>query len=69
MLRAGVQSSTIKEIGHDPRTLTLEIEFHNGSVYQYFDVPQVVYEELMRAPSHGEYLSRQIKEHYRYAKV
>jgi len=69
MHRIGVQSSTIKSIGHDPKTLTLEIEFQNGSVYQYFDVPQAVHEELMKAGSHGEFLSRQIKGHYRYAKV
>jgi hypothetical protein len=47
----------------------LEIEFLNGGVYQYFDVPQHVYEELMSASSHGQYLASNIKGAYRYSKV
>jgi KTSC domain len=69
MIRVQVQSSNIRAVGHDPQTLTLEIEFQNGNVYQYFDVPRAIHEELMKAPSHGEFVNRHIKGSYRYAKV
>jgi hypothetical protein len=69
MQRQGVQSSNIKEIGHDQATLTLEIEFLNGSIYQFFDVPRPVYEQFMQAPSHGQFFSQQIKGKFRHAKL
>jgi hypothetical protein len=69
MNRQPVSSSNIASIGYDLESQTLEIEFLNGGVYQYFDVPQHVYEELMSASSHGQYLASNIKGAYRYSKV
>ena len=69
MNRQAVSSSNIASIGYDANSQTLEIEFLNGGVYQYFDVPQYVYEDLMNAGSHGQYLARNIKGVYRYSKI
>jgi hypothetical protein len=69
MERIPVQSSTLKSVKYDPKTLALEIEFLNGNIYQYFDVPQAVHDELMRTESHGKFLNSQIKGQYRYAKL
>jgi KTSC domain-containing protein len=69
MNRDPVQSSNIASIGYDLDSETLEIEFLNGGVYQYFDVQQRVHEELMNAGSHGKYLAANIKGVYRYSKV
>ncbi len=69
MNRESVQSSNISSIGYDAGSLTLEIEFLNGSVYQYFDVPVQAHEGLMSADSHGKYLNANIKGTYRYSKV
>jgi hypothetical protein len=69
MKRQTVASSNIASIGYDADSQTVEIAFLNGGVYQYFDVPQHVYEELMSASSHGQYLAQNIKGAYRYSKV
>lgn len=69
MQRTNVTSSNIKSIGYDDRTSTLEIEFLDYSVYQYFDVPQNIYKGIKEAPSHGKYLANHIKGHYRYSKI
>jgi len=69
MNRQSVTSSNIASIGYDADSQTLEVEFLNGGIYQYFDVPAHVYEELMSAGSHGQYLARNIKGVYRYSKV
>lgn len=69
MNRQPVTSSNIASIGYDVDSQTLEIEFLNGGVYQYFDVPQHVHDELMNAGSHGQYLAQNIKGAYRYSKV
>lgn len=61
---------TSASIGYDPGNMILEIEFLSGSVYQYYDVPQSIYDGLMAADSHGKFLAAYIKKGgYRYAQV
>lgn len=69
MDREPVDSSNVAAIGYDLDSATLEVEFHNGSVYQYFDVPAVVHAEFMQAESPGRFLHAQIRGVYRYARV
>ena len=69
MERIPVTSSNIASIGFDEDSSTLEIEFNSGAVYQYFDVPLVVYEGMIEADSKGQYLAQHIKGQYRYVKV
>ena len=70
MERQYVSSSNIASIGYDPGNMVLEIEFLSGSVYQYYDVPQSIYDGLMAADSHGKFLAVYIKKGgYRYAQV
>jgi hypothetical protein len=70
MERQYVSSSNIASIGFDPDHMILEIEFLNGAVYQYYDVPQSIYDGLMAADSHGKYFAAYIKKGgYRYAQI
>ncbi len=69
MERTSVQSSNLASVGYDSRTQTLEIQFQNGRVYQYFDVAQDVYSGLMKAASHGRYFLANIKGMYDYRRV
>lgn len=69
MNRTPVSSSTVVSVGYEPSTLTLEVEFKNGSIYQYFDMPDSVYQELMRASSVGKFLNANIKNNYRYVRL
>jgi hypothetical protein len=69
MNRTPVSSSSIVSIGYDPGTLTLEVEFTGGSVYQYFGVPETVYQEFIRASSKGQFLHANIKDNYRYTRM
>lgn len=69
MQRVPVSSSHIVSIGYEVATSTLEIEFKDGRIYQYFDVPEHIHDGLMGAASHGEYLSANIKGVYRYARL
>jgi len=69
MERQSVSSSDINSVGYDSESHTLEIEFHNGDVYQYFDVPQSTYDALMHASSHGSYFHRYIKDRHRWVKI
>ena len=66
MLRYSVSSSRISSVGWENNTL--EVEFHNGAVYQYYDVTQSEYDNFMNAPSLGHELSVLDKRH-RYKRI
>ena len=69
MNRQSVESSNLASIGYDIENEILEVEFKHGGVYQYFDVPVNVYEELMNADSHGVYFSANIRNDYEFQKM
>ena len=69
MNRDPVGSSTVAAIGYDEPAQTLEVEFLNGSVYQYYNVTQEIYANLMQSPSKGQFLHQYIKNAYAYARV
>lgn len=63
-----VNSSNIARIGYNEEDHILFIEFNKGPTYQYFDVPQHVYQALLEAPSKGDYFIDHIKHTYRYSR-
>jgi hypothetical protein len=69
MDRTPVTSSNVASVGYDPDTMTLEVEFNEGWVYQYFDVPDAEYRNLVSAKSVGTYLNQNIKGRYRFTRL
>jgi len=67
--RIPVTSSDLRSVGYDPTTETLEIEFHSGGIYQYFDVPPDIHNALMSASSHGKYFAANIKNSFGWQKI
>jgi hypothetical protein len=63
------ESSNLARIGFDEETSVLKVEFKNGSLYDYFDVPQNIFEAMRNAPSKGQYLAQEIKGRFRYARA
>jgi hypothetical protein len=68
MTRHHVDLSMAASVGYDPVTETLEIEFHSGEVWQYHDVPEFVYEEMISG-SIGKYFQAHIKGAYVESRV
>lgn len=69
MKRLKVKSKQIESIGYSRQTEVLEVEFKNGGIYQYFNVPHAVYSKLRVAPSPGSFLHYAVKGRYKYQKV
>lgn len=63
------ESSNIARFAYDDTGYILKVEFKNGGIYDYFDVPQHIFEGMRNAPSKGQYLAQQIKGTYRYARA
>jgi hypothetical protein len=69
MERYNVASSNVQSVGYEPQSGTLEVEFVVGTIYQYYGVPQNIYEQFMREPSKGRFLNTYIKNQYAFSRV
>jgi len=63
--RQRIESTAIAAIGYSKRRHILEIEFVNGAIYRYLDVPPTVHRELMSAESKARFYDSNIRRHYR----
>ena len=69
MQRKRVNSSKLRSVGYDEKSMTLEIEFSNGQVYQYVKVYPEVYRRFMAAPNPTSFFEDRIEEDYTGRKV
>jgi hypothetical protein len=67
--RESVASSNVVSIGYDEATETLEVEFTNSGIYQYFNVGADLYQQLRSAPSKGQFLNSYIRNSFAYSRV
>ncbi len=56
--RKPVISSNVAGYDYDADSKTLEIEFRNGSVYQFQGVPQELADQFEQAQSKGSFVAR-----------
>jgi len=70
MDRKPVESSMMASIGYDSANSILEIEFKNGgTIWQYFDFPEHMWNEFEFTESHGKYWHANIKNQFRENRV
>lgn len=61
--------SQIRSVGYDKEKQVLQIEFSSGGVYDYFAVPESVYEDFIRAESLGGFVATRIRGMYEYKRL
>jgi KTSC domain len=66
--RIPVQSSVLVSVGYSADSF-LDLEFHSGAVYRYFDVPPSIFQALFTADSLGSFFSRNIRNHFRFQRL
>lgn len=62
-------ASNIARFRYDAANQVLIVEFKHGETYNYYDVQELVFEQMKTAPSKGQFLSQNIKGRYRYARA
>ena len=67
--RQRVISQGISAVGYSKRLQILEIEFANGAIYRYLEVPASVHRELMSHESKAHYYDENIRGKYRSVHV
>lgn len=66
MQRQPVESEAVKSVGYDGRHQTLAVEFREGRLYEYLEVPERTYRELMEAESIGNFVATKIKPCFKF---
>ena len=69
MERQSVDSEMIKSMGYDPDTSTLEIEFNNDAIWQYYDFPESLWFGFENAGSKGRFFNQEIRNQYRESRI
>jgi hypothetical protein len=63
------QSSNVAGFTYDQAARVLTVEFKNGTRYNYFDVPEGLFEGMKTATSKGQFLAQNVKGKFRYARI
>ena len=69
MTRQAIKSSMLKSVGYDPQKKELEVEFKDGSVYSYKNVPPSKAAGFLSAPSIGQYMQAHIIGNHPHTKI
>jgi KTSC domain len=64
-----VESKMVLGVRYNEETYEMDVVFRTGEKYRYKNVPLFVYEELMNAPSQGQYMHKRILGRYKYERL
>ena len=67
--REAVDSSALAAVGYSSKFHILEIEFRDGLIYRYEEVPPPVYRQLLAAESKAGYYNKNIRGRYHCLRV
>ena len=63
-----IESSNLVKTEYDTQTKKMLVEFKNGTVYEYEEVPHQVYTQFRMSESQGKFFSSKISKSYKYKK-
>ena len=65
-----VKSANLAKVGYEDQEKVLKIQFKDGQEYWYFDVPRIVFDDMLKAESVGKFFVKNVKGvKYQYKKV
>ncbi len=67
--RQPVKSRILRSVGYDDSVKILEIEFQNGQIYRFSDVPPKVHGDLMHSDEIGKYFSEKVRPKFQSKQV
>jgi hypothetical protein len=62
--RQPVNSHALAAVGYSKRLHALEVEFVNGAIYRYSNVPPEIYRNLLGAPSKAQFYDANVRGHF-----
>jgi hypothetical protein len=69
IIEVQISSSNLKGAKYNTEDKNLLVEFNNGAIYEYEDVPWEVFTKLRMSESQGKFFNASIAKTYKYKKV
>ena len=69
MQRWSTDSTTLLSVAYSSHRTLLELQFRDGAVYWFFDVPVSCVQQLLASDSKGAYFNTNIRNSFRYQRV
>ncbi len=69
LIEVTINSSNLKSSTYNTESKSLLVEFNNGAIYEYGEVPWEVFTKFRMAESQGKYFNTNISKTYKYQKV
>lgn len=69
MHRTAIASPGIEQLGYEEGSEILEIKFVSGTVYEFYNVPLKMYEQLMSSPRKEFYYESNILVRFPYKRI
>jgi len=70
MIKNWIASNIIFQLGYDEKSETLEVEFKNKEIYNYYLVPNEVYNEFMKSGQERDnYFKEKIEKGYQSTRI
>ncbi|WP_371417416.1 helicase HerA-like domain-containing protein [Granulicella sp. S190] len=63
------ESSTLSRIRYEAASQVLTVDFRSAGIYEFYEVPANLYQEMIESNLKGDFLSERIRGHFRYAKT
>ena len=63
------KTSTIDKVGYYDEDETLTVMFNDGGIYEYYDVPKIVYHQLLFSETPGKILAKEVKGRYEHERI
>ncbi|MGK7886225.1 MAG: KTSC domain-containing protein [Crocosphaera sp.] len=58
--------SHIQAVGYDGHTKILKVNYKSGSIYTYFQVPDQIFQTMLKTHNLGTYINSNIRGNYHY---
>jgi hypothetical protein len=69
LIEVSITSSNLKTATYNTEEKTLMVEFNNGAIYEYNEVPWEIFTKFRMAESQGKFFNASISKTYKYQKV
>jgi hypothetical protein len=69
MIEVEIKSTNLKNTKYDTELKSLVVEFNNGTIYEYENVPWEIFTKFRMAESQGSFFSKNIARVFKYKKV
>ena len=69
MTRHWEEGSAVQSVEFDRTTHTLRVEFESGAMYDFADVPERVYEELVHSPERDAFFREHVRDEFTATRV